>query len=133
MDIIEILKQDYQNFPDNQSYEIYAEEVDFEDPLNKFRGIKRYQKMIGFLGSFFQDIVLELHDVSQNGNDIRTEWTLNMTPPLPWKPRISISGWSELQLNEDNLIISHCDRWKISPFQVLLQVFSENKTKKDTP
>ena len=126
MDIIEILKQDYQNFPHNQTYDIYAEDVYFQDPLNKFRGIKRYQKMINFLGSFFQDIVLELHDISQNGNDIRTDWTLNMTPPLLWKPRISIPGWSELQLNEDNLIISHCDRWKITPFQVLLQVFSQN-------
>ncbi len=126
MDIIKILKQDYQNFPHHQTYDIYAEDVYFEDPLNKFRGIKRYQKMINFLGGFFQDIVLELHNISQNGNNIRTDWTLNMTPRLPWKPRISILGWSELQLNEDNLIISHCDRWKITPFQVLLQVFSQN-------
>ena len=126
MNILEVLKEDYRNFPNHQTYSIYAEDVYFEDPLNKFQGIKRYQKMIDFLGRFFQDIVLELHDISQNGQDIRTDWTLNMTPPLPWKPRLSISGWSELQLNQDNLIISHCDRWHLSPFKVLLQVFSTN-------
>ncbi|HHP7232101.1 MAG TPA: DUF2358 domain-containing protein [Xenococcaceae cyanobacterium] len=130
MNIIEIVKQDYQNFPDNQTYSIYAEEVYFEDPLNKFRGVKRYQKMIGFLGSFFQDIVLELHEITQNGQEIRTDWTLNLTPHLPWKPRLSIPGWSELQLNQDNLIIAHCDRWKLHPVQVLFQIFSAKK--KDT-
>ncbi len=126
MNILEVLKEDYRNFPNDQTYSIYAEDVYFEDPLNKFQGIERYQKMIDFLGRFFQDIVLEIHDISQNGQDIRTDWTLNMTPPLPWKPRLSISGWSELQLNQDNLIISHRDRWKSPPFKVLLQVFSTN-------
>ena len=46
MDVISILKQDYQKFPTDQNYSIYAENVYFEDPLNKFRGIGRYQKMI---------------------------------------------------------------------------------------
>ncbi len=125
MNIIDVLKQDYQNFPHHQTYEIYAEDVYFEDPLNKFRGINRYQKMINFLGKFFQDIVLELHNIAQDDNKIRTDWTLAMTPPLPWKPRIVISGWSKLQLNEAKLIVSHCDYWKIKPFQVLLQIFAK--------
>ena len=124
MKITEIIKQDYQNFPNEQTYNIYAENVYFEDPLNKFTGIERYQKMIGFLSKFFQDIHLELHSIVREDDIITTEWTLNMTSPLPWKPRISIPGWSELKLNHENLIISHCDRWNISPWQVLLQNFS---------
>lgn len=123
MDITEIIKDDYQNFP-QQTYSIYAEDVYFEDPLNKFTGVKRYQKMIEFLGSFFQDIDLDLHNISRQGQIITTEWTLNMTSPLPWKPRLSIPGWTELKLNEEELIISHCDRWKIAPWKVLLQNFS---------
>jgi hypothetical protein len=122
-DLVEILKEDYNKFPHAQTYSIYAENVYFKDPLNEFRGVKRYQKMIGFLGSFFGDIEMEVHDLNREGQMIKTEWTLKMTTPLPWKPRLSIPGWSELKVNEDNLIISHIDRWHISPFNVLRQNF----------
>ncbi|MEM6403902.1 MAG: DUF2358 domain-containing protein, partial [Cyanobacteria bacterium P01_D01_bin.116] len=33
MDIVEILKEDYQRFPENQTYSIYAEDVYFKDPM----------------------------------------------------------------------------------------------------
>ena len=123
MDIISILKQDYQRFPTNQTYSIYAENVYFEDPLNKFRGIDRYQKMIGFMDNWFNDIQLELYDISQSGNAIETRWKLSWTAPVPWKPRMAIPGWSELRLNTDGLIDSHIDYWDISRLDVLKQVF----------
>ncbi|WP_019507927.1 DUF2358 domain-containing protein [Pleurocapsa sp. PCC 7319] len=122
-DILEILKADYQRFPENQTFDIYAQNVYFKDPLNEFNGVKRYQKMIGFLNGFFGNIEMKLHEITGNENTIKTEWTLNMTPPLPWKPRLSIPGWSELTVNEDNLIISHIDYWHISPWNVLRQNF----------
>ena len=121
IDLVEIIKQDYQNFPNEQTYSIYAEDVYFEDPLNKFQGVARYQKMIGFLGRFFHNIDLELHNISQEKNIIKTEWTLKMTSPLPWKPRLVIPGWSELQINQNDLIIAHRDFWNIAPIKVLLQ------------
>ncbi|MDY7003771.1 MAG: DUF2358 domain-containing protein [Cyanobacteriota bacterium] len=123
MDIISILKQDYQKFPADQTYSIYAENVYFEDPLNKFRGIDRYQKMIGFMNNWFKDVQLELHDISQLGDLIKTRWTLSWTAPLPWKPRMAIPGWSELKLNTDGLISSHIDYWDISRLDVLKQLF----------
>jgi hypothetical protein len=132
MKIIEIIKQDYQNFPQQQTYSIYAENVYFEDPLNKFTGLKRYQKMIKLIGTLFQNIHLELHSIEQKEQTIITEWTLNMTSPLPWKPRLSIPGWSELKLNQQELIIAHCDRWKITPWQVLLQNFSSDQANKES-
>ena len=123
MDVVEILKADYQRFPENQTYNIYTEDVYFKDPLNEFRGIERYKKMIGFLGTFFGNINLEMHDIVREGELIKTEWTLNMTSPLPWKPQISIPGWTELKLNSAELIVSHIDRWHISPWSVLQQNF----------
>ena len=39
MDIIEILKDDYQRFPINQTYSLYTADVYFKDPLNEFRGM----------------------------------------------------------------------------------------------
>ncbi|MFP4099322.1 DUF2358 domain-containing protein [Coleofasciculus sp.] len=122
-DIIEILKQDYQSFPVDQTYSIYANDVFFKDPLNEFRGLDRYKQMIGFIQTWFINPQLDLHDISQSGNTIKTRWTLSWTTPLPWKPRISIPGWSELRLNADGLISSHIDYWDIPRLDVLKQLF----------
>ncbi len=122
-DLVAILREDYQRFPANQTFDIYADNVYFKDPLNEFRGVKRYRMMIGFLGSFFGNVEMELHEITRQDKQIKTEWTLNMTSPLPWKPRLSIPGWSELTVNKDNLIVSHIDYWHISPWNVLRQNF----------
>lgn len=127
MDIIEILRQDYQKFPLDQTYSIYAEDVYFHDPMNQFRGIKRYQQMIGFIRTWFINPQLDLHKISRQGDLIETRWTLSWNTPLPWKPRISISGWSELKLNSDGLIVSHIDYWNCSRLDVLKQhLFVQN-------
>ena len=123
MDIIEILKEDYQRFPVNQTYSIYAPDVYFQDPLNKFRGIKRYKKMVNFIQTWFLDPKMDLHNIQRLGDTIKTEWTLSWNTPLPWKPRISIPGWSELDLNSDGLIVSHIDYWNCSRLDVLKQHF----------
>lgn len=122
-DIIEILKQDYQHFPIDQTYSIYANNVFFKDPLNEFRGLDRYKQMLGFIQTWFINPQLDLHDISQSGDTIKTRWTLSWTTPLPWKPRISIPGWSELRLNADGLISSHIDYWDIPRLDVLKQLF----------
>jgi hypothetical protein len=121
MDIIQILKEDYQRFPAEQTYSIYAKEVYFKDPLNQFRGIERYKQMINFINSWFIEPKLDLHNIFQSGDTIETRWTLSWTTPLPWKPRIAISGWSELKLNADGLITSHIDYWDCSRLDVLKQ------------
>ncbi|NJM70870.1 MAG: DUF2358 domain-containing protein [Scytonema sp. RU_4_4] len=121
MDIVEILKQDYQRFPDNQTYSIYAQDVYFQDPLNKFCGVERYKQMIKLIDTWFLNTKMDLHNMSCTGDTIKTEWTLSWNTPLPWKPRISISGWSELRLNTQGLIVSHIDYWHCSRLDVLKQ------------
>lgn len=123
MDLIKILQEDYQNFPHNQTYTIYDQEVYFKDPLNQFNGIKKYQKMIDFINRYFLDIHLDLHQISQSGETIETRWTLHWKAPFPWKPPIQISGWSELKINSQGLIHSHIDYWEITPWDVLKQLF----------
>ena len=130
MNIIQILKEDYPRFPQDQTYEIYAKDVYFKDPMTEFRGIKRYRSMIGFMTHWFQNIQMELHNIEQISDlpeplrdRIETRWTLSWTTPLPWQPRIAISGRSELILNEQNLIISHIDYWDCSRWDVLRQHF----------
>ncbi|MEH2454190.1 DUF2358 domain-containing protein [Nostoc sp.] len=123
MDIIEILKEDYQRFPVNQTYSIYTPDVYFQDPLNKFRGVKRYKQMINFIETLFLNPKMDLHSIQRLGDTIKTEWTLTWNTPVPWKPRISIPGWSELGLNSDGLIISHIDYWNCSRLDVVKQHF----------
>lgn len=123
MDIIEILQQDYQKFPQEQNYTIYAANVYFKDPLNEFRGLARYQRMIQFIDKWFRNVQLDVHEIKRQEQQIDTEWTLSWNSPLPWQPRINISGRSELLLNNDNQIVSHIDYWYCSIWDVLRQHF----------
>jgi hypothetical protein len=124
MDLIDILKEDYGRFPLDQTYRIYAEDVFFKDPVTKFRGIARYQQMIGLMNTWFKSPKMDLHDIQQSGNRIKTRWTLSWTTPLPWQPRIAIDGRSELELNAEGLITAHLDYWDCSRMDVLRQHFS---------
>ena len=128
MNIVEILKEDYQRFPENQTYSIYAEDVYFKDSMNEFNGVERYKLMIKFIETWFVQIKMDLHDIRIEGDTIKTEWTLNWNTPLPWRPRISIPGWSELGVNSDNLIVSHVDYWKCSRLDVVRQHFFPSKS-----
>ena len=123
MDIVENLTADYQRFPANQTYSLYAQDVFFQDPLNKFRGIKKYKAMIGFINTFFIAPKMDLQAINRVGDTIEMEWVLSWNTPLPWKPRIAIPGWSELKINADGLIASHIDYWNCSRFDVLKQHF----------
>jgi len=93
--------------------------------LNKFNGIKKYQEMIGFLSKWLRHLRLELHEIQQiennSPNKIITRWTLSWQSPLPWEPKIAVSGWSELEVNPEGLISSHVDYWDCSIWDVLIQ------------
>jgi len=95
--------------------------------INQFHGIERYRQMISFINGWFGEPKLDLHKISLSGDIIETRWTLSWTTPLPWKPRISIPGWSELELNAEGLIASHIDYWDCSRLDVLKQhLFPQN-------
>ncbi|WP_017299979.1 DUF2358 domain-containing protein [Nodosilinea nodulosa] len=125
MDILEQLRLDYQRFPKDQSYQLYADDVYFKDPLNQFRGVDRYRRMIGFIDRWFQEIDFQLHAIEYaSPTQINTRWTLNWVAPVPWHPAMSIPGRSELGLGEDGQIISHIDYWDCSRLAVLKQLFA---------
>lgn len=122
-DIIDVLKADYARFPRQQTYTIYAADVYFEDPLNRFRGLDRYRQMIALISRWFARIRLDLHHIHREDNQIETRWTLSWNAPLPWQPRIAIPGRSLLQLDSQGLIIAHIDYWDCSRLDVLRQHF----------
>lgn len=122
--ILDIVQSDYAKFPESQTYSIYSEDVYFKDPVYNFRGIKQYQKMIGFITFWFKNLKLDLHAINRTENLIKTRWTMSWDAPLPWKPRISVTGWSDLTLDDKGeLIISHIDYWECTKFDVIKQHF----------
>lgn len=123
MDIITILRADYAKFPADQSYQIYSEDVYFQDPTSKFRGLERYKKTIAFIQTWFREPQLELYEISQLERLITTRWSLRWNTPLPWYPLIEITGTSEMILNDRDMIISHIDYWDCAPLDVLKQHF----------
>lgn len=124
MDILTALRQDYSKFPQNQTYSLYSEDVFFKDPMTEFRGVKKYQEMISLIARFFKNPQLDLHEIQQTRDQIRTDWTLSWTTPLPWKPRIRISGWSDLTLDlTTGLITQHIDSWNCTRWNVVQQHF----------
>ena len=126
MDILTALRQDYDRFPLNQTYSLYSETVFFKDPMTEFRGVKKYQEMIALIERFFHNPQLDLHDIQQTGDRIRTDWTLSWTTPLPWKPRIRISGWSDLTIDlTTGLITQHIDFWNCTRWNVVQQHFAK--------
>lgn len=116
------IRQDYANFPNAQSYDLYAADVYFQDPLNRFRGVERYRDMISFIDRWFQNPKLELHSLEQLGTDhIQTQWKLSWIAPLPWQPPMAISGWTDYRLDDTGKVISHIDHWHCSRWSVLGQ------------
>lgn len=125
MDLLTTLKADYDRFPADQTYALYAEDVYFKDPMTAFRGRDRYRQMIGFIQTWFRNCQMDVHNLQQQTpTQIRSDWTLSWHTPLPWHPRIAISGWSELTLNDQGLIISHIDYWHCSKWDVIKQHFA---------
>lgn len=123
-DLLEQLRADYARFPADQSYDLYAEDVYFQDPLNRFRGVDRYRQTIQFIERWFEDVQLDLFRLESTAPDcIETQWRLSWTAPLPWKPRLSIPGRSELRLNAAGKVCSHIDYWDCSRWDVVKQLF----------
>ena len=127
MNIVEALKTDYARFPEDQTYSLYAEDVFFKDPLTSFYGVARYRSMIHFMAQWFKAVHMELYSIQQTGSRIDTTWTLRWVAPMPWQPNMTISGRSELTLNEVGLIRSHVDYWDCSRLDVLRQLFSTRR------
>jgi Uncharacterized conserved protein (DUF2358) len=128
-ELVAIITADYAKFPAAQTYAIYSPMVYFKDPMYDFTGLAQYQKMIGFITTWFKNLRLDLHHIEAVSNElIKTRWTMSWNAPLPWQPRISISGWSELQISGDRLIIAHRDYWDCSRLDMLRQHFAFRST-----
>jgi hypothetical protein len=126
---IKTLKQDLPTlFEQDISYDIYTQDIYFQDPVNQFKGKFNYRIIFWTLRFharlFFTEIYFDVHDVKQTEERIiKAYWTVRGTLRLPWKSRIFFNGDSTYQLNQDGFIYNHLDTWDRKPSEILKQFF----------
>lgn len=130
---IAVLKHDLPTLFDRDiSYDIYSQDIFFQDPVNTFKGKFNYRIIfwtLRFHGQlFFTELFFDLHDIHQaSENTIRADWTVRGTLRLPWKPKLLFNGYSIYTLNEDALILRHIDTWDRSPGDILQQFWRKDE------
>jgi hypothetical protein len=128
-EVIETLQKDLPTlFEKDISYNIYTQDIYFQDPVNRFKGKFNYRIIfwtLRFHGRlFFTEIFFDLHDVKQTAEDIITaNWTVRGTLRLPWKARVLFNGDSTYKLTKEGLIYNHLDTWDRKPSEILKQFF----------
>lgn len=135
--VIQTLKQDLPTlFKQDISYDIYTQDIYFQDPVNKFKGKLNYHIIFWTLRFhaqlFFTEIYFDLHDVYQSDEDtILADWTVRGTLRLPWKAQVFFNGYSTYKLNQSCLIYQHIDRWDRKPGEILRQFFRQGMDSKN--
>lgn len=130
---IETLKAELPGlFETDVSYDIYTENIYFQDPVNTFKGKLNYRIIFWTLRFhsklFFTELYFDLHDIKQTATDvILANWTVRGTLRLPWKARILFNGYSTYKLTPDGLIYEHIDTWDRKPIEILQQFFPKKK------
>ncbi len=125
--VVEILKEDLPTlFEKDISYDIYTQDIYFQDPVNKFKGKTNYRIIFWTLRFhaqlFFTKINFDLHNVYQADEDtIIANWTVRGVLRVPWKARVFFNGYSKYKLNQDGLIYEHIDTWDRKPGEILKQ------------
>lgn len=131
--VVETLKKDLPTlFERDISYDIYTQDIYFEDPVNKFKWKFNYRIIFWTLRFhaqlFFTEIFFDLHDVAQTDEDtIRANWTVRGVLRLPWKARLFFNGYSTYKLNKDGLIYNHIDTWDRKPSEILKQFIKKGR------
>lgn len=116
-------------------YDIYSQDILFQDPVICFKGKPSYRLIFWTLRFYrrlcFTTICFNLHSVrGEADHTICAEWTVRGTLRLPWKPRLLFCGYSSYKLNREGLICEHIDIWDRPPSQVLRQFFDRNQLAK---
>ncbi|GBE92880.1 DUF2358 domain-containing protein [Nostoc cycadae] len=125
--VIQILKQDLPTlFEKDISYNIYTQDIYFQDPVNKFKYKFNYRIIFWTLRFhaqlFFSQIAFDLHEVYQSTEDtILAKWTVRGILRVPWQAKIFFNGYSTYKFNSDNLIYEHIDTWDRQPGEILKQ------------
>ncbi|NEO90426.1 MAG: DUF2358 domain-containing protein [Moorea sp. SIO3G5] len=127
--VIQTLKQDIPTlFEKEISYNIYTNDIYFQDPISRFKGKFNYLIIFWTLRFhprlFFTTIYFDIHDISQTDKKVITaNWKVRSTLPVPWKAHVFFNGSSSYLLTKDGLSSNHLDTWDRKPSEILKQFF----------
>lgn len=112
------------------SYNIYTQDILFQDPVNRFKGKVNYRIIfwtLRFHGRlFFTELFFDLHDVAHPKPDVvLATWTVRGKLRVPWKAKIFFNGYSTYKLTPEGLIYEHIDTWDRKPSDILRQFLPE--------
>ncbi len=131
--VIATLKQDLPTlFEKDISYDIYTQDIYFQDPVNKFKWKFNYRIIFWTLRFharlFFTQIYFDVHEIYQLAEDtILAKWTVRGVLRVPWKARILFNGYSTYKLSQDTLIYEHIDTWDRKPSEILAQFWQKGE------
>ena len=123
-------------FDQDLTYDIYTQDIFFQDPVNTFKGKFNYRIIfwtLRFHGRlFFTTLGFDLHRVEQTSPDtIRADWTVRGRLRLPWQAQIWFNGYSLYRLNAQGYIDRHIDTWDRPPGEILRQFLPGKSTAKN--
>ena len=125
----ETLKKDLPTlFKQDISYNIYTQDIYFQDPISRFKGKFNYRIIFWTLRFhaqlFFQEIYFDVHNLQQTDQEtIKVNWTVRGILRLPWKPSLFFNGDSTYKLTKEGLIYNHLDTWDRQPGEIWQQFF----------
>ncbi len=130
-EVVKILEADLPSlFQRDISYDIYTDDIYFQDPVNTFKGKFNYRIIFWTLrfhgGLFFRELHFDLHDVQAKDDEIIATWTVRGILRLPWKAKLFFNGYSTYKLNPQGLIYHHVDTWDRPPGAILKQFLPLN-------
>ncbi|MDB9371774.1 DUF2358 domain-containing protein [Nodularia sphaerocarpa] len=132
--VIKTLQEDLPTlFEKDITYDIYTQDIYFQDPVNKFKWKFNYRIIFWTLRFharlFFTQIYFDLHEVSQPAKDtILAKWTVRGVLRVPWKAGLFFNGYSTYKLNQDTVIYEHIDTWDRQPGEILKQFWPKAET-----
>ncbi len=104
--------------------EWFADDMVFEDPLQRIEGIEDYREMNERLLKKNHDLNIEMEESAQNGPHIMFTFSLSMAPSKKRpKMRIHNTGMTYVRLNAAGKIEYHRDYWDFNT--MFLSAFPE--------
>lgn len=111
--------------------QIYAEDCVFTDPTLSFQGLTTFETNIRNLKPVLEklvgDTVVVLYNATldQSTSKVYTQWRMSGMVRLPWRPKIELTGNTELtydELNNNGRIVSYFERWDLDAGKALFQL-----------
>lgn len=111
------------NSADAALEDVLAPSCGWESPVLGADNREGIAKCLEEFAAFVLDpVIMFTGENEESGGPVRLEWLLSFTQPLPWRPRITVSGRSFVSLDEARTIVTQIvDEWDVSPWSVVRQ------------